>query len=152
MTVSRKLCNSCGLTLPVTQFHNQSDKKDGKKSRCKLCTNKVNLERYHSCEKTKRSSNAASRKHSLFKNYGLTPEDYDLMLSKQKGKCAICSSDKPWGFVHKPKRARKFFCVDHCHTTRNVRGLLCHPCNTGLGSFRDNPDSMRSAIKYLEGE
>jgi len=94
----------------------------------------------------------ASRKHSLFKNYGITLEEYDAMLLEQGGRCAICKSDKPWGFVAEPKRAKEFFCVDHDHTTREVRGLLCQPCNTGLGNFRDNSDHMRMAIKYLEGE
>ena len=148
----RKLCNSCGLTLPVTQFHNQSDKKDGKRSQCKLCVNKKNLDRYHSCDATKRSHHMASRKHSLRKNYGITPEDYDHMLSEQNGKCAICDSDKPWGFVVKPKRSNEFFCVDHCHTTGKVRGLLCQPCNKGLGSFSDDTYVMSRAIKYLEDE
>lgn len=152
MTIDRKLCNSCGLTLPVTQFHNQTDKKDGKRSQCKLCTNKRNLEKYHSCEETKKSHHMASRKHSLFKNYGMTLEEYDAMLLEQGGRCAICKSDKPWGFVAEPKRAKEFFCVDHDHTTREVRGLLCQPCNKGLGNFRDNSDHMRMAIKYLEGE
>jgi len=150
--IGRKFCNSCGLHLPVTQFHNQSDKKDGKRSQCKLCTNKRNLEKYHSCEETKKSHHMASRKHSLFKNYGITLEEYDAMLLEQGGRCAICKSDKPWGFVAEPKRAKEFFCVDHDHTTREVRGLLCQPCNTGLGNFRDNSDHMRMAIKYLEGE
>jgi hypothetical protein len=94
----------------------------------------------------------ASRKHSLWKKYGMTLEQYDEMLFKQGGSCSICKSTKPWGFVAEPKRAKEFFCVDHDHTTREVRGLLCQPCNTGLGSFKDNPDYLRMAIKYLEGE
>lgn len=150
--INRKFCNSCGLHLPLTQFHNQSDKKDGKRSQCKLCTNKRNLEKYHSCQDTRKSHHMASRRHSLMKNYGITPEEYDAMLVEQGGSCAICKSDKPWGFVAKPKRAKEFFCVDHDHTTGEVRGLLCQPCNTGLGNFRDNSDHMRMAIKYLEGE
>ena len=145
-----KHCKSCGLTLPVTQFHNQRDKKDGKRSQCKVCTNKRNLAKYHSCDTTRRSHRIASRKHSLLKNYGITPEEYDTMLLDQNGKCVICSSDKPWGFVAEPKRAREFFCVDHCHTTGRVRGLLCHPCNTGLGSFSDDTNVMANAIAYLE--
>ena len=86
------------------------------------------------------------------KNYGVSLEDYEFMLKRQGGCCAICKSSKPWGFVKEPKGSKEFFCVDHDHTTGEVRGLLCQPCNKGLGCFGDNPDYMREAIKYLEGE
>ena len=147
-----KVCTKCGQNKLLAEFHNQSDKKDGKRSQCKLCTNERNLKKYHSCDDTKRSHHMASRKHSLWKNYGITLENYDAMLLFQKGRCAICYSGKPWGFGSKPKRSTEFFSVDHDHTTDEVRGLLCQPCNIGLGSFRDNPDHLRMAIKYLEGE
>jgi len=39
--------------------------------------------------------------------------------------------------------------VDHLHGTATVRGLLCHPCNTGLGMFRDTPHLLARAIGYL---
>lgn len=41
--------------------------------------------------------------------------------------------------------------VDHDHKTRNVRGLLCHNCNRALGLLKDNINSLKSAISYLEG-
>lgn len=41
--------------------------------------------------------------------------------------------------------------VDHCHKTGAVRGVLCHLCNTGLGSFRDSPTLLARAINYLAG-
>lgn len=39
--------------------------------------------------------------------------------------------------------------VDHCHTTGEIRGVLCRPCNLGLGYFRDDPERLLGAIKYL---
>jgi len=42
--------------------------------------------------------------------------------------------------------------VDHCHTTGEVRGLLCNRCNTGIGQFKDNPNILRSAARYLDKE
>jgi Recombination endonuclease VII len=70
--------------------------------------------------------------------YGLTPEDFERLLQRQNGACAIC----------KVKPAETLS-VDHCHVTTTVRGLLCRHCNTGLGAFRDNPRLMLEAIAYL---
>ena len=39
--------------------------------------------------------------------------------------------------------------VDHCHKTGKIRGLLCGGCNTSIGSFEDNPELLKNAIKYL---
>lgn len=81
-----------------------------------------------------------SRKTAL-KKYGITPEDYDEMYSKQEGKCAICKSHQ--------LSLKKKLCVDHCHKTGKVRGLLCNNCNLGLGSFKDDKIILETAIKYL---
>lgn len=75
----------------------------------------------------------------LLRKYGLTLADYNDMLARQRGRCAICQ--KP--FHSKPG-------VDHDHATGRVRGLLCSFCNTGIGLFHDDPDILRAAITYLE--
>lgn len=53
--------------------------------------------------------------------------------------CAICS---------KPSRTRLH--IDHNHKTGKYRGLLCSPCNIGLGHFKDSPSLLRKAIEYLK--
>ena len=78
------------------------------------------------------------RKKEYREIYGITLEDFDLMLTRQHGVCAICRT-KP------PERLS----VDHCHATGKVRGLLCSKCNCGLGFFRDEPRRLRAAAKYL---
>ena len=83
------------------------------------------------------------RKSKLKMAYGITVEQYNDMLDKQKGKCAICTVKKPGG------RTKMFF-IDHCHNTGKVRGLLCMRCNTGLGLFLDNPKFLLNAISYLK--
>ena len=40
--------------------------------------------------------------------------------------------------------------LDHCHKTGKIRGWVCHPCNIGMGWFKDSPDSLRAAALYLE--
>ena len=70
--------------------------------------------------------------------YGITVDDFKAMLTAQGGTCAICG-DAPERRLH----------VDHDHRTGQVRGLLCTGCNKGIGCFRDDPDRLRGAIRYL---
>lgn len=78
-------------------------------------------------------------KREIQKLYGITEEQYQTLWFQQDGKCAICKqpSDKR---LH----------IDHCHLSKKVRGLLCGPCNRGLGLFKDNPDLLIAAKDYLE--
>lgn len=55
--------------------------------------------------------------------FNLTPEEYDLILAEQGGRCGICK---------RPPRAGKRLAVDHRHVdgqTGPVTGLLCYVCN-----------------------
>jgi hypothetical protein len=69
------------------------------------------------------------------------------MLEKQKGACAICKCTEQNVDVRTGKPYE--LAIDHCHKTGKVRALLCTFCNVGLGAFRDNPDLMHQAIKYV---
>jgi hypothetical protein len=83
--------------------------------------------------------------------YRLSLERYEALLSEQGGCCAICRVDAPTDV-----RTSRFH-VDHDHACcpgsrscgRCVRGLLCHACNTALGNFRDDPERLQSALRYL---
>jgi len=74
--------------------------------------------------------------------YGLTKEQYQHMLEQQNGCCAICLTSVE-------EQRYNTLVVDHCHTTGKVRGLLCHACNTAIGSLKDNVGSLQRAIQYL---
>lgn len=80
-----------------------------------------------------------SRERSYRKSYGITVKQYEEMLSAQQGCCAIC---------HTPPGDRRL-AVDHCHTTKAVRGLLCVKCNTAIGKLNDDPVILQRAIDYL---
>lgn len=54
--------------------------------------------------------------------YGITPAQYDAMLVRQGGGCAIC---------HRPPKTRRL-AVEHDHKSRRVRGLCCFNCNRNL--------------------
>ena len=83
---------------------------------------------------------ADQRRRRLKLLYGISPEEYDAMLAHQGGVCAICKRAPQDG---------KMLCVDHCHLTGVVRGLLCSNCNSALAFFREEPDALRAAIAYL---
>ncbi|MGW1890896.1 endonuclease domain-containing protein [Streptomyces sp. NPDC002004] len=51
--------------------------------------------------------------------------------------------------VIRPKRSAVH--VDHCHTTGRVPGVLCFNCNSAIGKLGDDPDAVRRAAAYLEG-
>jgi Recombination endonuclease VII len=67
----------------------------------------------------------------------------DNLYTKQDGKCVICKT--PLLKID----GRRNYCVDHCHETQNIRGLLCSYCNSGLGYFRDDIEALQQAIIYL---
>jgi hypothetical protein len=80
------------------------------------------------------------RRGALKRLYGISPAEYEVLLAKQGGVCATCG-----------KSSKKTLCVDHCHATGTIRGLLCGKCNTGFGCFKDSQAAMMAAIAYLGG-
>jgi Recombination endonuclease VII len=92
---------------------------------------------YHS---HKQDIKPSLRRGQLKRQYGLSPADYDALLAQQNGVCATCG-----------KPSEETLCVDHCHETGTVRGLLCRQCNFALGCFRDSQAAMMAAIAYLGG-
>lgn len=81
-------------------------------------------------------------------NYGITIIQYDAMLAAQNNVCAICGRNETalW------KGVVRRLAVDHDHETGEVRGLLCHQCNLGLGHFEDDRKLLQNAINYLGEE
>lgn len=75
------------------------------------------------------------------RNYGITVEQFERMLVEQNGVCKIC------------KRSQKRrLNIDHDHITGSVRGLLCHGCNIGIGSFQEKSDILELAALYVKNE
>lgn len=98
--------------------------------------------------KWKATAKKAQRRHRLKSLFGLTEDQYNRQLEAQDNKCAICRTSDPGksGRYAGPCR----FAVDHNHDTGQIRALLCGQCNKGLGHFKDNPDLLREAYRYLE--
>lgn len=167
-----RICNYCKTHKEFSEFHKDKSKKNGVVTICKECCsikNKLyrlkNIEvikhrkaKYHSehseeirnkakewYANNKDKASATSREYRLKNKYGLSKEDYFVLGEKQNWKCAICGS--------KDSRNKNSsnLSVDHNHITGEVRGLLCHPCNAGIGYLQEDIEIMKNSIAYLQG-
>lgn len=100
---------------------------------------------YHkSREKTKEQNKEMHIKHQRMYKYGLSEDDFNSLVLNSNNSCMICRKE----FTKESRYT--VACVDHCHTTEKIRGLLCHKCNKGLGAFSDRVDLLENAIRYLK--
>lgn len=91
-----------------------------------------------------RAENPERHLHNVVKRkYGISGKEYQGLLDRQGGVCAICRNAEQ-------HQNHQRLSVDHCHTTGEVRGLLCHRCNVAIGSLRNDPLIMRAAAEYIE--
>lgn len=127
-----KRCSKCKVEKPRSEFGKDKRRPDGLYPQCRECKSTAHKESYHKV--------AAKR---LEQKYGITSEQRAEMFEAKKGCCKICGKHE--------SEQRRALAVDHCHTTGAVRGLLCDNCNRGIGYFRDNPELLKAAIKYLGG-
>lgn len=153
--VEEKRCCRCELVKPTTEFYWKSKKSRILRHICKPCHNTKTKKWYtenrdeHKKMRDTLRADPQYKTHEREKNrkrtyesrlaneYGISLEDYFQMFYDQLGCCKICGRQDPGLYV------------DHCHTTRRVRGLLCRECNWGLGQFKDNPFSLLAAVRYL---
>ena len=129
-----KTCTKCGIEQPEENFHWHYKDKGIRRFTCKTCRSAVEKERQRQPDYQKHR-----KAYQLKKNYGISQEEYDAQLVRQNYRCAICECEP----------TKKKLAVDHCHTTGKIRHLLCGPCNTGLGQFKDNPELLEKAAEYL---
>lgn len=139
---SVRICTKCITEKLITQFK-QCFKSTRRRRICKSCNTKAwecsekakaGHKRYY--DKYCRTAVASSH---ITRRYGITEEQYKRLLEIQNNACAICQ-----------KTSKRRFCVDHCHKTNRVRGLLCYLCNIMLGRLDDNPRVFEKVIRYLE--
>ena len=94
----------------------------------------------------------ATRKSNLKYRYGITEEDYEKLLVKQKYSCKICGQ-KPDKSQTLPDKSQtvpdKPLYVDHGNLTKAIRVLLCHKCNIALGHMNDDPEQLERSADYL---
>jgi hypothetical protein len=133
-----KTCTKCGETKPLSEFYIDRAKPDGKRNFCSTC-DKEKSKNYR--EKFPEKSKDQVRSSKLKIKYNIDLLKFKSMVQDQENKCAICKKEF-WD--------PRYTCVDHCHTTGKVREILCGPCNTGLGLFKESEETILNALKYLK--
>lgn len=78
--------------------------------------------------------------------YGITIDDYERMLAEQGGGCAIC--ERHPAEAGNPEHWTDVLCVDHCHDTGKVRGLLCNDCNLAIGRGK-SAETLERMASYV---
>ena len=89
----------------------------------------------------RRQRREAAWAQHIERTYGITADEYQLILDAQGGRCFICQ---------RATGATRKLSVDHDHVTGLVRGLLCRPCNKMLGHARDDSKMFDRAAGYLD--
>ena len=125
----RKQCGSCDEWFDVESFGKRTN--GSYRTYCMECNRRMGREQYH-----------GNKDKHYQKLYGITTRDVERMKVEQDYKCATCGDEES---------GRGLF-VDHDHETEEVRGLLCHNCNASLGLVKDNIDTLKAMIEYLEKE
>ena len=122
-------CGKCHKVKEFSEFQKSTRFSDGIRKWCK------------DCEHGYYEYNPDIRWKNRLKTYGLTVEEYNIILQNQNGGCAICGA--------KIGNGSKRLGVDHNHITGKVRGILCNACNTGIGLL-NNIELLNKAIEYIK--
>lgn len=150
-----KYCPKCDTILKSECFSKASKRKDGLASACKDCSSEYGKRWYRRQLETQENfledratkrrtyyeeNKEQFRRHLLKQRYGMTLEEYWRLDELQNHECALCGKEE----------LEKDLCVDHCHETGKIRGLLCGKCNRGIGMFGDNLEGVEKVVKYLK--
>ena len=142
-----RICYLCQKNKPIAEFYISN------RSRCKSCIKikakewaKKNPQRRVEVCKTYQDKHIKTiRQKRMEYQYGLSYEEFAKLLEVQGGGCAICKTKDS-----NTTNRKRDWCIDHDHSTGEVRGLLCDNCNVGIARLKDNIDILNSAIKYLK--
>ena len=155
-----KTCSKCGETKALEGFYVRPRCRDGYSNQCRKCEIQQNRtwrqgagvkDRLNEMARARGPrSTEEIRRNRLWTWHKLTTDQYEAILARQGGACAICGTTDPGG--------RGGFHVDHDHACcpnprscgQCVRGLLCSRCNPMLGMAKDDVETLRAAVAYLD--
>jgi hypothetical protein len=130
-------CNICKELKEIDLFVKRNNRISGIQPYCKDCHNKKTRKKY---------SSTAMRNYDLKRSYGIDLDYYNSLLKQQNNCCKICKTH----ISEIKSKTKSNFCVDHCHKTKAIRGLLCDSCNRGIGLLKDDYNVLLSAYNYLK--
>lgn len=143
-------CSTCGESKPLDEIKKLY--KSGTRGRCRVCVNIAQNQRYHAL-KDSPGFKKSKKADALWAYYRLRPEDWNRIWQAQGEGCGICGCSETESIA----KDRFGLVVDHDHSCcpgakscgKCVRGILCKPCNTGIGYFKDAPERLEEAARYL---
>lgn len=125
------ICSTCKKEKPVSEFK-------------KMGTDLVRFGLSCACYDCRNITYKKSRAKS---EYNISSDELLAMYESQNYRCAICND--PVKFTSNRADRNAIGCVDHCHDTGKVRGILCNDCNRGMGFFKDNSKLLEKASRYI---
>jgi len=151
--VKHKVCSRCEKPKPLSEFGIRKELDlDGnplRNFRCNPCNADYQTE-YR--QKNPEQYTLTRRKIVLRRNYHMTMEQWVALFESQGCVCAVCGADNP-------RSEGRWWCIDHDHSCcptagkscgKCVRGIVCHPCNKGMGCFSDDPALLIKAAKFVQ--
>ena len=138
----RYICPKCARESSLKHYHNNKKPLTIKQKQNKKASNLK-------WKYTLRDSGFTNQQIAVINNrYNFSEKELVLLVEKQDCKCSICSKTLNKSITDSSNKHADL-CVDHCHITNKVRGLLCRDCNFAIGMFKDNIELLNNAIKYL---
>jgi hypothetical protein len=110
---------------------------------CKSCYDKSDQKqkKLESVRKWKRNNRDKTKNGYLVWKFGITKEQYDIMLQEHQEGCAVC---------RQPCQTGRQLGVDHNHKTGMNRGLLCYKCNLALGYLNEDENLIWNLLEYMK--
>ena len=94
----------------------------------------------------RKSTSRENRARRIKNRYGITLEQYEAMVIERDNRCDVCGQEPDSSNVRAHWNGK--LCIDHCHDTGKVRGLLCNDCNLAVG-YGKIPETLYKAAEYL---
>lgn len=157
----RYRCNICIKEYRIGQYYanreeNIKKASEWKKANREHINKKIQEDRIENPEKYKAWA-ANHRKiqgqrrndYEVSRLRGLPLERYYKMIEEQNNRCAICNKEETRRAKSKSGKIARL-CIDHDHTTGQVRALLCHNCNVVVGHSKEDISILEKTINYLK--
>lgn len=150
-----KSCNKCLIPKPPAEFFADKGFSSGKTTICKKCKTasiylwrQKNRAKYNADQRARTALNRRTlRSQTLKRKYGITADEFDVLLAAQNNKCWICKKEN--SSIKRPFAADHCHKHDHIHNKKKMRGILCYGCNRALHTL-EKDGLLQRAFSYLE--